>query len=60
MSNKRCHDCLFCDVCSENTVCDNYTPYTEDGEDMDIIEAGRNDYREAWIAYTKEYGNLFF
>ena len=58
MSNKKCKDCYYCDVCSKDKVCDDFTPITDDGVNAIIEEAidrGRIEYRAAWNEYIREY-----
>lgn len=58
LSNKRCIDCYYYDVCPKYEACDDFTPITDEGEDAvieEIIEQGREEYRAAWNEYISEY-----
>lgn len=58
LSNKRCKDCYYGDVCPSAEVCEDFAPITEVAEDAvieEIIEQGREEYRAAWNEYISEY-----
>lgn len=53
--NKQCSTCCFGDVCPYRTVCDHYTPTTEELSDeilLDNVEEERCDYYDAWQEYV--------
>lgn len=54
----RCQYCYYGNLCPASETCDNYTPITEEAEDLAIanaIEQGREEYRIAWNTYIREY-----
>lgn len=54
MSNKRCKDCYYGDVCPSAEVCEDFAPITEEAEGAvidEIIERGREEFRADWNTY---------
>lgn len=51
MSRRRCTKCLFCDVCCEHKVCEDFSPIDDDIDDYHVgrfIRARREDFIEDW------------
>jgi hypothetical protein len=57
LSNKRCKDCYYGDVCPHAVVCEDFTPITAEAEEAvvgEIIENGREEFRSEWNTYISE------
>lgn len=55
MKNKSCQNCLYIDTCPATRPCEHYYPIDEDGELIDdLIESGRERFREEWNQYVME------
>ena len=54
MSNKRCEDCYYWDVCPKAEVCEDFTPVTSEAEYAstdELIERGRYEFHDEWNTY---------
>ena len=54
MYEATCRSCLFADLCARDYPCSNYTPTDEESVELELIEAGRDDYRREWERYIEE------
>lgn len=63
---RRCHKCLFFDLCSEDDVlggCGHFAPLDDDEDKCvdRLIEQGRKEFISEWMEYISEYDDdLFF
>lgn len=46
-----CDNCLWCEQCLLNEVCEYYTPVNEDEYIGEMVERGRYRFRNEWFAY---------
>ena len=57
MSRKKCADCFYYDVCTENEVCGDFDPITEIAKTLCLAEEIRKDRRRfyyEWKEYIRE------
>lgn len=48
-----CSNCIYCDSCEQDGPCEFYC---DDEENIDdVIEAGREEFRGEWYAYSEYY-----
>lgn len=58
MTDKRCTQCMFSDICNCNGVCEFFYPVTEDAEDEvldEIIEAYCKRFQDEWTEYLTNF-----
>lgn len=58
MNSKKCKDCYYGNVCPRVAVCSEFTPITNEAEDMiidEIIEKNRKIYHTEWNTYINEW-----
>lgn len=52
--SKNCESCVFYDKCASYMVCHDYCSILETDDMDELIEAGREEYRNAWFEYIDE------
>ena len=51
MSNKRCEDCYYADICNGEDVCEDFDPIDLDAFIDEMIERRREEFYEDWNTY---------
>lgn len=60
MSNVKCKNCYYGDICPCKIACKYFDPITDEAEDVIIersIERNRREYNDAWNEYISEYND---